>query len=148
MMLALKMDFDYLSHFDRDESWGEPEKMSPLIFSAVDIIRHMADWPLMVHCGTQGKHKENSKHYDGMAIDGHFITDVALYFQATTIMRILKQTGLDQKMGIGLYPNWNSPGFHFDCRTSPARWGKIGPNYVSWSSVINYAQNTCSTFAW
>ena len=137
--------YDYLNHFDRSEAWGDPDKMNPWILSAVDIVRHMADWPFVVHFGIQGNHKVGSRHPKGMAIDGHFVTDTVLYFQALAILKILKVIGLDQKMGIGLYPTWDSPGFHFDRRTKGGKWGRIHGEYVSWSTALDYAQEMQDT---
>jgi len=135
------MDFDYYNYFDRNENWGDPDRMSPLILSSIDIIRHLVGWPFVVHYGTQGEHSEGSTHYTGLAIDGHFVTDVPLYFQALRVMEKLHLVGLDKKMGIGLYPDWDSPGFHLDRREELARWGRIGLDYVSWISALDYTHH-------
>ena len=42
------------------------------------------------------------------------------------MIEALNDLQVAEKVGFGIYPDWNSPGFHLDARGEWARWGYIG----------------------
>ena len=137
----MKNKWEFLRYFSRHEAWGNPELIDPYLLLTLDVIRHCLGWPFIVHCGVQGKHVDNSYHYFGQAVDGHFITETSLLMQSIETEAIITKIGLDHRLGLGLYPLWNFPGFHLDTRGKKARWGKITESeYCSWEETQNFLQ--------
>jgi len=66
------------------------------------------DGAFVIHCITTGKHKENSYHYSGDAIDGHF--------QGLTLLQTYITLSRAGFTAIGIYPEWEHPGVHLDIR--------------------------------
>lgn len=133
--------WEALRHLNSNENWGEPERMQQYVLLSVDIIRDDLGWPFIVHCGTQGLHTYGSYHYKGLAVDGHYATKQPFINQIIAVKESLVRLCLDSIMGVGIYPVWENPGFHFDCRGSRARWGKIddkSESYVSWEKAVEY----------
>jgi len=69
---------------------------------------YSADGIFVVHCITLGKHSKESQHYQGKAIDGHFL-GLTLY---QAVMYLFK-AGFN---AIGIYPDWEHRGIHADIR--------------------------------
>jgi len=126
--------WDTLKHFSKDEAWGKPQKMNGLLLLLLDKIRELTGWPIIVHCGTQGRHVKKSQHYLGNAVDFHFKTDVPLKEQVLKLLEILKVLQVDERVGLGVY-KW---GFHLDVRGTKARWGRIGKDYISFEEAVKY----------
>ena len=96
-------------------------------------LRFHSGWPCIVHCGTQGKHCTNSYHYQGLAVDFHFQTPNGSFTfreQAKYLQQYLVAMQLDISTGLGLYPEWHSPGFHLDVRGKKARWLRRKGEYL------------------
>jgi uncharacterized protein YcbK (DUF882 family) len=76
----------------------------------------------MIHEGyaTDG-HSDKSQHYEGNAVDFH-ADNITLEEAYVKLCKILDLLQLTDRVGLGLYPDWNSPGFHLDLRGSRARW--------------------------
>lgn len=62
----------------------------------------------IIHDINLGKHSEDSLHYQGKAIDGHFM---GLNLYETVMLGVM--VGFK---GIGYYPDWNHKGAHLDIR--------------------------------
>ena len=108
------------------DSFGAPERMSGLVLLVIWVIRFSTGWKIRVNHGHKtGGHSKNSQHYKGTALDFHFITETPFYEQILKVEQILKAWQLFDFVGLGIYPDWNTPGFHIDARGSKARWGYI-----------------------
>ena len=134
------MIWKLLKHFNKDENWGNPAKMNFLTLLTIDRIRDLFERRqyFIVHCGfdTQG-HTENSYHYKAKAIDFHIMN--IDYMKAIRDLELaLKNLGISDLIGLGLYPQWEHPGFHIDTRGFYARWGRVNGKYISYDKTIQY----------
>ena len=75
-----------------------------------------------VHDINGGKHSEGSRHYDGRAIDFDMV-GLTIGQQARIAMRYFFG-------GVGLYPDWNTPGLHLDIRITPCTWIQRDGKYI------------------
>lgn len=118
-------DWDAIKHFSQSEKWGDWSKMDREIFFKLDAMREYCGRSIIIHCGYEaGGHTADSQHYKGRAVDIHIdgLDEIEQYLIAERF----------SWRGIGLYPDWNSPGLHLDTREDdPARWGRIGLEYVA-----------------
>lgn len=104
----------------------------------LDNLRHSTGWPIVIHWQTGGAvdvhgthgHASNSYHLASQgckAVDFHFVTNASIRRQFYEICK----RGFP---GIGFYPEWNTQGFHVDCRP-PDRlqfWKLVKGKYVYW----------------
>ncbi len=131
-------EWKQLKHFSAFENWGEADRMQLRLVKALDIFRDVAGTPILVTCGTQGKHSEHSEHYQGGAVDILFPN----IFLPGLLDLFLLATRFDEFDGIGIYPHWRlngvaHGGLHLDVREvkSKAYWmgvpGAGGQRYVS-----------------
>jgi len=136
------MIWKILKHLKRGSSWGDPERMDPLLLFILDrIIDELPTGCVAkIHCGfkTVG-HSSKSMHYKAKAVDFH-IVGVPFLVAETLISEFLHKTGLVDLVGFGIYPEWNSPGFHLDTRGKRASWGRVGGEYVAYASALEYAK--------
>lgn len=128
--------FVELPNFSVQESWGHPAKMNGALLLTLQALRTYIDKPFVIHCAYDTKgHSESSQHYIGNAVDFHI---VGLTF-AEAILEIeeaITYLQLRDFIGLGIYPDWNSPGFHLDLRGTKARWGRLGAsNYVAYETA-------------
>ena len=131
------MIWNRLNHLSRDENWGDPERMNGVALLVLDTIRDRFGCRFIIHCGYEGDgHTPSSEHYKGNAIDFHIDTDDPFHRQIDKIENIIAD--LQLHIGLGIYPDWNRPGFHLDTRGYHARWGRIG-EYVEFSKAYEYA---------
>ena len=93
-----------LKYFDKDENWGNPYILCEELLLKLDVLREEIGHPFIVTSGTQGKHRPNSLHYQGKAVDF-----VCPDYDGHAIDFILKavQRGFS---GIGWYPHWQYKG--------------------------------------
>jgi hypothetical protein len=135
------MLWDYVKHFTADENWGSPSSMNGLLVLLFDIIRsRFGDCRFVIHCGYgAADHADKSEHPRGNAVDFHINSALSLIDQAGRLEMILKDLQVYDRVGLGIYPDWNNPGFHLDVRGVFARWGRIGPNYVTWDVALKHA---------
>lgn len=133
--------FKYLKHFTEKEKWGDPLYMNGLLLLLLDKVRDLYGKTFIVHCGfeTSG-HVSKSQHYLGNAVDFHIVDDLPFYRQVEKIEQILDELQVEDKVGLGIYPDWTHPGFHLDVRGSKARWGRIGSKYVSFEEALEYVK--------
>jgi len=131
------MIFNQLKHFTRGERWGDPDRMNGIILLLLDAVRDQYGCSFVIHCGYEGDgHTPSSQHYIGNAVDFHIVTDGHFHRQIDKMEIILGD--LQVQCGLGIYPDWNRPGFHIDTRGYHARWGRIG-EYVEFSKAYEYA---------
>ena len=139
------MIWNILDYFYQSEAWGDPGKMNPMILFLMDKIRGSLPHGcrIKVHCGfASDGHSKNSQHYKGNAVDFH-VVGLPFLDAETLIITYLHRKRLIDKVGFGIYPDWNNPGFHLDCRGSRASWGKIETtaDYVNYGVALDYAKN-------
>ena len=108
-------NFKGLKHFDPDEAWGDPSKISRDLLVRLDAWREYTGAPFYVTFGTQGKHV-GPWHGLGLAVDG--VVDV----RGGSKLDLVLQAERFNFTGMGLYPMARHPtcatpfGFHFDVR--------------------------------
>jgi len=118
-MRMTKADWNYVHNF-RESEFDEPMLMDATLIHKLDVMRSYVGKPFVIHksYATEG-HSKDSMHYQGKAIDGHFVG-----------MTVLEQYLIAEQFnwgGLGFYPAWNQPGIHVDTRTlemteKGARW--------------------------
>lgn len=110
------MIWDEMMFFNREENWGDPDRMCPDFLRKLDRWRFWINYPVGVLAGYATKgHSSNSMHYRGAAMDGFIVNP-------TTGKRISAADTLYYLLaspfgGVGLYL-WseNGPFFHVDSR--------------------------------
>lgn len=141
----------YIDNFSVSEKdvFGEPafkypNEMNPAILHIIDGIRNECRQPIILHATNEKDgHTENSQHYIDNAVDFHmqginFVDAMNIVMEYITVYAFIDRP-LKQYMGIGIYPDWNTPGFHLDFRGYEASWGRIGKNYVSFDAALKYS---------
>jgi len=123
-------------YFSAQEDWGDLERVNWLIpWACYQIRTGLIDigfnWPMHIHCAFElGGHSANSYHYKGLAVDFHFSkTYSTLVNEYVALEAVLKEMKLDKFVGLGVYPYWNSKGFHLDLRGVGIRWVKVREKY-------------------
>jgi hypothetical protein len=134
-----KSDFDKLSpFFDADENWGNINivqwyHVHHLWLIRRALVKEGRNWPMIIHCCHESVgHAKDSYHYKGVATDFHFenTKGSTLQNQLEWLLTAMINCGLDQFMGLGVYPEWHPVGgFHLDSRGSSVRWIRIGNTY-------------------
>jgi uncharacterized protein YcbK (DUF882 family) len=126
-----------LNNFTKNENWGASEKMNPVLLLLLDKLRDKVGHIIRINCGysTDG-HAIKSQHYLGNAVD--FVVVGTLFDQADRLLQeALLELKVEDEVGLGCYPFWNTPGFHLDIRGERARWGRNAKGeYVSYDCAI------------
>jgi len=141
------MIWNILDHFSPREAWGDPAKMNKDLLFLLDKTRGMLPHGcrIKIHCGFGGNgHSKKSQHYLGNAADFHVI-GIPFLESESLIMTYLHVKGLIEKVGVGIYPDWHSPGFHLDVRGDRASWGRVGKEYVSYQEALEYTRKKLNT---
>ena len=130
-----------LEHFNRDENWGDPDKMNGALLLLANALRDFIDERCVVHRGfaTSG-HSPKSQHYAGNAFDYHFDSGYSFKMQIDQMLDALSYFQVDDRVGLGIYPEWYHPGFHLDLRGCRARWGRVKGIYVSFAEAYKVAE--------
>ena len=128
----------------KKRAFPEPNAINPAIVYILDKLREETT-TIIIHSTNEKdtEHVKGSQHYLDNAIDFHiknmnFIDAIEKVITLTTVYTFLDRP-LHDYMGIGIYPDWNNPGFHLDFRGYQASWGRIGNNYVSFDEALKYA---------
>jgi len=110
-------------HFNRGEKWGDPDKVDPMLLGILFILRRETKKPFSIHIAYDppGTHTNKSYHYTGQAVDFH-IVGLTFLESVEAVEKALKELKLWNLVGLGIYPDWNNPGFHLDIRGFKARW--------------------------
>jgi len=137
--------WDVTEGFTEREGWGTPDDMDGFVLILISALRLSIreldpTATVIIHVGyaTDG-HSKNSQHYKGYAIDFHFKTTLSYDVQMDFIISALRKLQVHARVGLGLYPDWNSPGFHIDSRGTMARWGYIEGVYSTFADTYNHA---------
>lgn len=132
-----------LNNFTENEDWGASEKMNPVLLLLLDKLRDKVGHIFRINCGysTDG-HATRSQHYLGNAVD--FVILGVPFKQAHQLLQeALLELKVEDEVGLGCYPFWNTSGFHLDVRGERARWGKNSKGkYVSYDCAIKEWLNT------
>ena len=131
-----------LKHFHPEEpGWkGNFHKVNGLLLLLLDALREEIGHPFVVHCAYEtGGHSPNSQHYLGNAVDFH-IEGLSFPEAIERMEEALERLQVADRVGFGIYPDWNNPGFHLDVRNvgRKVRWGRIGEQYVSYQEALEY----------
>jgi len=121
-----------LKHFKPSENWGNPEKINGLLLLLLDEITDRVKKAAkeeeeaaicVIHCAYDKRgHAANSQHYKGNAVDFSIRGGFSAKKSHQIILQTLKDWQLEDKVGLGVYPDWFNQGFHLDVRGEKARW--------------------------
>jgi len=154
--------WNQIEGFNENEPWGQPEKMNGL---AVMLLAHIRQWfrnkhgesvTIVLHCGYEETgHASDSQHAwklrdhksrmvggtIGNAEDFHFkgLDHLTFSQQASEMLECLGDLQVLSVVGLGIYPTWNTKGFHVDVRGYPARWGFVNGKAVKIGEALAYA---------
>jgi len=107
-----------LEHFNRREKWGDFQKVDVRLLFNLDRTRHKLNRKISVHCAYEiTDHATKSLHKKGMAVDFHVYAMKRFEFYELYEFFKANWSG-----GIGVYPYWNSPGFHLDVGAPGRTW--------------------------
>ncbi len=121
------------------DKWGNPREIDPLLLIVFWIVIVESGWAAVVHSGFRAPETGRaSQHHKGRAVDYHFASNRPLPIQIDIMLLILDRWGLNDKVGLGIYPTWATPGFHLDIRGEKARWGFIGDDEVGWQQALDF----------
>lgn len=136
------MIWDCVKHFSPNEQWGSANRMNGLLILLLDAIRdRWGDAAFIIHCGYEADgHAKDSFHKSGNATDFHISSALPFHEQISRLEMILKELQVFDKVGLGIYPDWNNPGFHLDVRGVYARWGRIGQAYVGYADAVEHSK--------
>lgn len=137
-----KETFQYFRpYFKETEAWGDISKVQwyhvKHLFDLREKMHWQHDWPIIIYCCYESSgHSENSYHYKGLATDFHFKTDVEFKRQYEILKWYLLSLELWNFVGLGVYTDWNNPGFHLDSRGENVKWIQIDGKYYYGEKAI------------
>ena len=127
--------FDELDYFSPSEKWGDPWKVNGILLALMDEIRERIGVGIVIHCAYEkGGHAQRSQHYLGNAVDFH-VVGMPFHEAVYWIEKILEDLHVADWVGLGIYPEWNTPGFHLDVRGTRARWGVHNGEYIAYDFI-------------
>lgn len=148
--------FKFIAGFRYSEPWGNHTKMNGLLIMLMEKVRtaykmrYDSKAVFHIHCGFEERgHAKKSQHAwpisghggylgrVGNATDFHIQTTLTYAEQIEAMESIFKELQVEKVVGFGIYPDWNSPGFHLDVRGFAARWGRLGQTYMEYEDVKN-----------
>ena len=121
----LPSDWAKYKNFPRDskvDNWGNPDMIDEFLVMNLQVLRDYIGMPSYVNRGYDLKCSKDSQHQYGIAADCSCST-MSLFDFYTAASRF------PAFRGIGVCPDWNTPGLHLDVRlltsiNSPrALWG-------------------------
>lgn len=128
-------DWKEIKHFKKQDAWGDPSLMSKALILELDRFREHIKTPILVTCGTQGKHAVGSYHYEGLAVDVVFPR-----VEKCDLPEIVMASFRFKFTGIGVYSNWKYHdtvigGMHLDLRPGNVRsmWMGVDGHYIGLS---------------
>ncbi|MBU1108621.1 MAG: hypothetical protein KKB51_18235 [Candidatus Riflebacteria bacterium] len=129
-------DWSKVDHFSKEEAWGDPDKINPLLVYSMDVLRKLVGRKIIIN--NAYRPGDPGTHGRGDAVDfvivGLSVVDQFLAAEKTRLFT-----------GLGVYPYWNRPGLHADVRTLKPnehghRWGRNAAGvYVAldWQFIRN-----------
>lgn len=112
-------------YFSEKENWGCADKMNWALVLTLDEIRSRmpAGCMVKINCGYEkAGHEEtsfHSRHDKGCAVD-FVVIGMSLKQAFTFLYNNLEKMNINY--GLGVYPQWNTPGFHLDLRNDTLYW--------------------------
>lgn len=108
-----------IKNFTNTENWGDQLKIKYCLVKELDLYREYISKPILISCGTQGKHTANSLHYEGLAVDIVF----PWMNSQRELLDCLMQCFRFRFKGVGVYGHWKHRGLeigglHLDMRPS------------------------------
>lgn len=116
-----EIEWNRVKFFKPTDNWGEVERIVPNLVYELDKFRTLVGSPVMITCGTQGTHEENSEHYKGRAVD------IIVPDRKPSDLLDLALSALRLGFtGVGVYPKWKyngkvTGGLHLDIREAAQR---------------------------
>jgi uncharacterized protein YcbK (DUF882 family) len=139
------MVWNNIKYFRPTENWGDSKRMNPMLLILLDKLRDIIGKPISINCGyeTEG-HEPNSQHGYGNAVDFHVkgmkFKEANQQILAALDIIIIAGRKASDLVGYGIYPHWNTAGFHLDVRGYKARWGALNRDgkqtYVSFDEAL------------
>ena len=135
-MAVVRDIFKFLKYFTinekdyagRPNAWGDVTQVNGLLLRLMDEWRIEAGAACSIHAAyAKSGHSSASEHYRGDAIDCHF-KGISLWKAYSALQTVLKRYNLQDRVGIGIYFWWASPGFHFDLRGFGLTWYSLSAN--------------------
>jgi hypothetical protein len=116
--------------FKVSENWGDIEKVQWYHVHQLYQIRKAMGVPMVIHCCfAKDGHSTNSYHYQGLATDFHFLTNMSFKDQTAIMLQTLEKLKLIDFCGFGAYLEWVNKGFHYDTRGVSAMWVQKDKKY-------------------
>jgi hypothetical protein len=109
----------YFKPSGTSDNFGDGARLSGFLLFALWVIRFNTGWKL--------------------AVNNAYETDTPYPDQIKRVEEILRDWQLWGFVGLGIYPDWNRPGFHIDARGRKARWGYIAGKMVSYEAARDHA---------
>jgi hypothetical protein len=120
--------------FSKSENWGNPDKINGLLLILLQIIRKRVGYPIHINNAFRDE-KGKSQHPKGNAVDFYF--KGLNYLEACyRLEQCLKELQVLNHVGLGIYLDWNTRGFHLDVRGERARWSRIEGEYKTMEEGI------------
>ena len=134
------MIWSILKHFKYTEAWGDPDQMNDALLLIIDMVRHRfpSNCYFNIHCAYETRSNPDSLHPLGLAIDFH-ISNMPLIQAANHLKDIIRTLGFEDILEIGIYPEWNQPGFHIGLQKDGGSWAQIAGKYVAFDLALEAA---------
>jgi hypothetical protein len=100
-------EWDTIRNFKPTPDFGEPLRMDFKLIQALDAWTDFIGVHPHIDCGTQGKHTEDSEHYEGFAVDVIVPDYVCGPFTLLNLFLSAVRFGFTS---IGVYPEWQFNG--------------------------------------
>jgi hypothetical protein len=140
------LDWKLVDGFSEKEKWGDSKQMDTTLLWLLSEIRRKfrnqydINATFSIHCGYESDgHKKTGFHPRGMATDFHINCNRKFWEQVDILEEMFAKLEINQFIGFGIYPNWNSPGFHLDTRLEIGRWGRLESHKGEYLSDIDIA---------
>jgi len=150
----MSLKWNLLKYFNERESWGDPDKMSIELLVLLDQLRASlpAGYKIKVHRGYSDKNA-NSLHSRTpcVAVDFH-IVGCGFLEAEYHVKNFLHNRHLISHVEYGIYPDWNSPGFHIGLQDNGGLWAgqyvtimdngkkKVKQKFISYELGIAYSK--------
>ena len=137
--------FTYAPGFNKNEAWGDWRKINGLLFLLLGVMRTEilkldSNASVIIHNAYESAgHNPKGEHPKGNAADFHVVTVIPYHELIGHLETIFRDLQVYDRIGFGIYPDWNNQGFHLDDRGYKARWGKVGDDYINYDDAKEYA---------